>query len=242
MTTQNHLVLYAKPLVEGGYGVAHLASRLEPPVWTRCDRPSMRLESMQRVLDSTFPRICERCAETCDGDDALSFLECFPSTSVHAIVTEGFGGSGLVERNQEEHVQIDAYARVLRPGGHVFCLRPDGVGWHHARFEVAGFEFRGSIVRIGSEPRKVKKTEDFVRRVEFFDLYRKEFDGTVAQCLRTFGTGGLRRVSDERPFADVIHTDDREDFLAQLRRAALPLGVGTILEPYRLRRWVEAAP
>ena len=235
------LVLYAMALSERGFGVAHLPERhCSVQRWTRCNRPLLH---MQQILDSTVPEICTRCAATCGMDDSLAYLRGFADASVHAIVTEGFDGSGLLERDDDgedqDRAQIDGFARALRPGGHVFCRRPnDGVGWSHVRFEMAGFECRGSIVRVGSRPaRKPRKTDDLVRTAEFFDLYRRNFVGTVAQCLRVHQTGGLRRVSAERPFCDVIRSDDREDFLAQLRRAALPLGVGVVVDPFRLRCW-----
>ena len=69
----------------------------------------------------------------------------------------------------------------------------------------------------------------------------------VSDCLRTYGTGGLRRISRDQPFADVImseRTPRRErdiadhpslkpqSFLRQMVYAALPLGEGIILDPF----------
>jgi site-specific DNA-methyltransferase (adenine-specific) len=69
----------------------------------------------------------------------------------------------------------------------------------------------------------------------------------VSDCLRAYGTGGLRRVNLDQPFADVIaseRTPRRErdiadhpslkpqSFLRQLVRAVLPLGTGTVLDPF----------
>ena len=69
----------------------------------------------------------------------------------------------------------------------------------------------------------------------------------VSDCLRTYGTGGLRRISLDQPFADVIvseRTSRRErdiadhpslkpqSFLRQVVRASLPLGTGTVLDPF----------
>jgi site-specific DNA-methyltransferase (adenine-specific) len=69
----------------------------------------------------------------------------------------------------------------------------------------------------------------------------------VSDCLRRYGTGGLRRVSSEQPFSDVIvseRTPSREraiaqhpslkpqSFLRQIVRASLPLGEGVILDPF----------
>lgn len=64
--------------------------------------------------------------------------------------------------------------------------------------------------------------------------------------LRKWKTGGLRRISDDEPFRDVIESavarnGERaiaphpslkpQSFLRQLCRAALPLGRGTMLDP-----------
>jgi site-specific DNA-methyltransferase (adenine-specific) len=69
----------------------------------------------------------------------------------------------------------------------------------------------------------------------------------VSDCLRSYGTGGLRRINLDQPFADVIvseRTPRRErdiadhpslkpqSFLRQVVRAALPLGTGVILDPF----------
>ena len=83
---------------------------------------------------------------------------------------------------------------------------------------------------------------------EPWGLYRKPIEaGTVAENLRRWGTGGLRRLSDDTPFLDVIEsglTPDREralaphpsvkpqGFLRQLVRAVLPTGSGIILDPF----------
>lgn len=78
-------------------------------------------------------------------------------------------------------------------------------------------------------------------------LFRKPVEGTVAQNLRAWGAGGLRRVSETQPFGDVIRsapTSKRERtiaphpslkpqaFLRQVVRAILPLGMGVVLDPF----------
>ena len=78
-------------------------------------------------------------------------------------------------------------------------------------------------------------------------LYRKPFDGRVQDTLRTWKSGGLRRVSDKKPFGDVIssHPTPRREkqiaphpslkpqaFMRQVVRAALPLGEGVVLDPF----------
>lgn len=82
---------------------------------------------------------------------------------------------------------------------------------------------------------------------EPWGLFRKPCEGTVADNLRRWKTGGLRRVSKGRPFTDVIpcaptRPDERrladhpslkpQRFLRQIVRAALPLGEGVVLDPF----------
>ena len=78
-------------------------------------------------------------------------------------------------------------------------------------------------------------------------MFRKPFTGTIAENLRAWGTGGLRRTSPERPFKDVIlcsptrgiekriasHPSLKpQRFLRQIVRASLPLGIGIIYDPF----------
>lgn len=148
----------------------------------------------------------------------------------------------------------------LRPGAHVFVatnpLLSPVVGY---ALERAGLERRGEIVRLvrtfrgGDKPkgaeRRFAMTSTMPRGCwEPWALYRKPLDrATVAENLAIWQTGALRRVSETTPFLDVIQsgtTPERErkiaphpsvkpqDFLRHLVRAALPLGIGTILDPF----------
>jgi site-specific DNA-methyltransferase (adenine-specific) len=69
----------------------------------------------------------------------------------------------------------------------------------------------------------------------------------VQDNLRKWKTGGLRRPSEQLPFSDVIRScptrpEERklsahpslkpQAFMRQIVRAALPLGEGTILDPF----------
>jgi site-specific DNA-methyltransferase (adenine-specific) len=69
----------------------------------------------------------------------------------------------------------------------------------------------------------------------------------VQDNLRKWGTGGLRRISDEEPFFDVIRSaptgrEERriaphpalkpQSFMRQIVRASLPLGRGIVLDPF----------
>jgi len=78
-------------------------------------------------------------------------------------------------------------------------------------------------------------------------LFRKPLEGRVQDNLRKWKTGGFRRPSAKKPFGDVIEsapTRKRERalaphpslkpqaFMRQLVRAVLPLGEGTVLDPF----------
>ncbi len=79
-------------------------------------------------------------------------------------------------------------------------------------------------------------------------LYRKPIEArTVAENLRKYKTGGLRRISDDQPFGDVIKSHPTrpaerrladhpslkpQAFLRQVVRAILPLGEGVVLDPF----------
>jgi site-specific DNA-methyltransferase (adenine-specific) len=78
-------------------------------------------------------------------------------------------------------------------------------------------------------------------------LFRKPLEGRVQDNLRKWKTGGLRRPSPDRPFGDVIRSRPTlpleralaphpslkpQSFLRQIVRAVLPLGVGTVLDPF----------
>jgi DNA modification methylase len=149
--------------------------------------------------------------------------------------------------------------RVLVPGGHVFisshCLVSHLVA---EAFCMAGFEARGQIVRVvktlrgGDRPkfghRRFREVSVIPRSCfEPWLLFRKPCKGNVVDNLKRFGTGGLRRPCVAQPLPDLLQVPParpREKKLAQhpslkpqalmrwLVRAALPLGRGTILDPF----------
>jgi DNA modification methylase len=122
----------------------------------------------------------------------------------------------------------------------------------------AGLESRGSIARMVMTMRGGDRPKNAHR--EFHDvsvmsrsmwepwlLFRRPLEGRVQDNLRKWGTGGFRRISEDSPFGDVIVSNptrrkEREmaahpalkpqDFLRKIVRAALPLGTGTILDPF----------
>ena len=149
--------------------------------------------------------------------------------------------------------------RVLVPGAHVFIATNPLLSHHvYGPMLDVGFEKRGEIVRIvktlrgGDRPKGAHEEFPDVSVMpragwEPWGLFRKPLDGRVQDNLRQWGTGGLRRISDEQPFWDVIicppaSKAEREiaphpslkpqRLMRQLTRAALPLGTGTILDPF----------
>ena len=149
--------------------------------------------------------------------------------------------------------------RVLVPGGHLFvAANPLLASIPFGAFEQAGFERRASLVRLvqtlrgGDRPKNAHREFPGVTVMprsgwEPWGLFRKPLEGTVAQNLRRWRTGGLRRISDQEPFRDVIlsaptHAKERaiadhpslkpQKLLRALVRASLPLGEGVVLDPF----------
>jgi len=149
--------------------------------------------------------------------------------------------------------------RVLVPGGHVFIAGNPLVSYlAFDPFVVVGFEKRGEIIRTvqtlrgGDRPKNAEKEFNDVSVMprscwEPWGLFRKPCDGKVSDNLLKWKTGGLRRISDDEPFKDLIASGvargrEREiaphpslkpqAFMRQIVRASLPLGEGTILDPF----------
>jgi site-specific DNA-methyltransferase (adenine-specific) len=149
--------------------------------------------------------------------------------------------------------------RVLVPGAHVFVATNPLVSYLvYEPFIAAGFEKRGEIVRVvktlrgGDRPKNAH--QDFAGVTvmprsswEPWGLFRKPLEGRVADNLRKWGTGGLRRISDDQPFRDLIVSSPArgkerqlaphpslkpQPFMRQIVRAALPLGRGVLLDPF----------
>ncbi len=122
----------------------------------------------------------------------------------------------------------------------------------------AGLERRGEIVRLTMTMRggdRPKAAHDEFSTVSVMPrsmwepwlVYRKPIEGRVQDNLRKWGTGGFRRPSEEKPFGDVIPSAPTrkaerglaphpslkpQSFLRPLVRAVLPLGKGTVLDPF----------
>lgn len=149
--------------------------------------------------------------------------------------------------------------KALVPGGHVFVASNPLISTttFHAFLE-SGFEKRGEVIRLvqtlrgGDRPKGAEQEFSDVTAMprscwEPWGIFRKPIEGTLAENLRAWGTGGLRRISEEEPFKDVIlcsptrglekeiapHPSLKpQRFLRKLVRAALPLGIGIIYDPF----------
>ena len=149
--------------------------------------------------------------------------------------------------------------RVLTPGGHVFIATSPLFNHVVSQALVSsGFEKRGEIVRLvrtlrgGDRPKGAEVEFSGVSAMprsswEPWLLFRKRLEGTLAENLRAWGTGALRRPSENGPFTDVIASgrtprDEKriaphpslkpQAFLRQIVQAALPLGKGVVLDPF----------
>ena len=148
---------------------------------------------------------------------------------------------------------------VLVPGAHVVMATNPLVSYLVAGAMVdAGFERRGEIVRLvqtmrgGDRPKNAHEEYADVSVMarsqwEPWLVFRKRCEGTVADNLAKWGTGGFRRISEELPFGDVIRSAPTgkaeraladhpslkpQNFLRQVVRAVLPLGEGTVLDTF----------
>jgi DNA modification methylase len=149
---------------------------------------------------------------------------------------------------------------ALVPGGHA-CVAGHPILQHHVQGAMAeaGFEVRPAIMRLyygfrgGDRPKNAETEFPEVcvspkGAYEPWMLFRKPIDAkTVAENLRRWKTGGLRRLSADKPLPDAVpsaRTPKREEaisahpclkpqhFMRILVRALLPLGEGTILDPF----------
>ena len=148
---------------------------------------------------------------------------------------------------------------VVVPGAHVTVASNPLLSFVVASaITRAGFERRGEIIRLtmtmrGGDRPKAAHTEFAEVSVmprsmwEPWLIFRKPIEGRVQDNLRRWKTGGFRRPSKDQPFGDVIASaptrkQERalaphpslkpQAFVRKIVRAVLPLGEGTVLDPF----------
>jgi site-specific DNA-methyltransferase (adenine-specific) len=149
--------------------------------------------------------------------------------------------------------------RVLVPGGHILiATNPLLSHLVYLPLMEAGFEKRGEVIRLvqtlrgGDRPKNAHTEFPEVTVMprsawEPGGLFRKPCEGRVQDNLRRWKAGGLRRISPDAPFSDVIQSaptrpEERaiaphpslkpQAFMRQIVRASLPLGIGIVLDPF----------
>ena len=149
--------------------------------------------------------------------------------------------------------------KVLTPGGHIIIATNVLLSHEVAnQLSKSGLENRGTLVRLvrtlrgGDRPKNAEKEFPEVSVLprgcwEPWLIYRKPFEGKVSDNLRKWGTGGLRRISKDMPFEDLIKskitpkeekkiaqhpTLKPQEFLRKICKASLPLGKGVLLDPF----------
>ena len=149
--------------------------------------------------------------------------------------------------------------RVLVPGANIVVATNPLVSHLVAgALESAGLEPRGQLVRLVQTMRGGDRPKGFeseypdvsvMPRSQFepWVIMRKPMDETTGRNLAAYGTGGWRRIDDDHPFGDVIKSaptrkEERaianhpslkpQKLMRQIVRAALPLGMGMILDPF----------
>jgi site-specific DNA-methyltransferase (adenine-specific) len=147
------------------------------------------------------------------------------------------------------------------PGGHIFIASNTFLSQLIFQALVdGGLEYRGTVIRLvrtlrgGDRPKNAEEKFEDVCSLprgcfEPWGIFRKPLlkGMKVSDCLKEFGTGGLRRKPDGNPFEDVIaseRTPQRErtivehpslkpqSFLRKIVYASLPLGKGVIVDPF----------
>lgn len=122
----------------------------------------------------------------------------------------------------------------------------------------AGLERRGELVRLvmtmrgGDRPKHAHVEFEGVSVMprsmwEPWLLFRRPLEGRVQDNLRRWGTGGFKRIGEDKPFGDVIVSSPTraterklanhpslkpQAFLRQVVRGVLPLGKGVVLDPF----------
>ena len=152
-------------------------------------------------------------------------------------------------------------SRTVCPGAHIFVASNSFIVPILMKSIInSGLEFRGQIIRQvrtlrgGDRPKNAEQEFPFVSSLprggyEPWLLFRKPLSKgmTVSENLRRYGTGGLRRLPDGKPFCDLILSErtprrerdvadhpslKQQSFMRLLCYAALPLGRGLVVDPF----------
>lgn len=151
--------------------------------------------------------------------------------------------------------------RALCPGSHVLFASNSFLSQLVFQSLIdGGLEYRGSVIRLvrtlrgGDRPKNAESEFNDVCSMprgcfEPWGVFRKSMPKgmKVSDCLKEFGTGGLRRKSDGNPFEDVIRSERTskiersisnhpslkpQSLLRKLVYASLPLGEGIVVDPF----------
>ena len=153
-----------------------------------------------------------------------------------------------------------AAIRILVPGGHVFIASTPLLSDILSKaMREAGFERRGEIIRTvstlrgGDRPKGAEEEFSDMSVIprgvwEPWGLYRKPIsERTVAENLKKWHAGALRRESSEVPFSDLIQSEKTpqaerkiaphpsikpQAFMRKIVYASLPFGTGIVLDPF----------
>lgn len=149
---------------------------------------------------------------------------------------------------------------ILVPGGHVFIASTPLLSDILSKaMRDAGFERRGEIIRTvttlrgGDRPKGAEEEYSDMSVIpkgvwEPWGLYRKPLsEKTVAENLKIWKAGALRREASEIPFSDLIISEKTpqierkiaphpsikpQSFMRKIVYASLPFGTGTVLDPF----------
>lgn len=151
--------------------------------------------------------------------------------------------------------------RAMVPGAHMFIASNTFLSQIvFGAIMDAGLEYRGTVVRTvrtmrgGDRPKGAEEEFPDVCSMprgcyEPWGIFRAPMPKgmKVSECLREFGTGALRRKADGNPFEDLIESERTpqterlvadhpslkpQSLLRKLVHASLPLGKGTVVDPF----------